>query len=133
MGDDQRGAADQQPREAALDARLCGDVDARRRLVEHEDAGLDDYRPRERNELALAAGESLAALADLRAQTVGQALEHLERVDGFGGGPHVVNARAGPRPADVVSHAAGDKNGSWLTSATWRARCEIELGEVDAV
>lgn len=71
VSDDQRGASGQQPRKAALDARLGGDVDARCGLVEHEDPGVDDNRPCERYELALAAGESLAALADLGAETVG--------------------------------------------------------------
>src|SRR5204862_3547814 len=109
VGDDQRGAPGQQPREAALNARLCGDVDARRGLVEHEDSGVDDYRPRERHELALAAGESLAALPYLRAETVGQALENLERVHGFGSSANVGGARAWPGPGDGVSHASGSQ------------------------
>src|SRR4051794_5658896 len=103
--DDQRRAPGQQASEAALNARLGGDVNARGSLVEHEYPRVDDYCSRERDELALAAGESLAALADFCIETVGQALEHLERVDGLGGGEHVVNAGARLGPGDVVSHA----------------------------
>src|SRR3954453_97991 len=134
VGDDQRGPPGQQPREAALDAGLRGDVDARRGLVEHEDAGVDDYRPRERHELTLAPGESLAALPDLRAETVGQTLENLERVDGFGGGANVGGPRAWPVPGGVVSHASGEQERLLSAQRDLAPHAsEVELGQVRAV
>jgi len=54
VGDDDRGAARQQPPHALLDPVLRVDVDVRGGLVEHEDARIGDQRPGEGDELALA-------------------------------------------------------------------------------
>src|SRR5947209_7836573 len=52
---------------------LCGGrVAGRQRIVEHDDARAGDERPRERDALALAAGEVHAALADQRVVAVRQ-------------------------------------------------------------
>jgi len=53
MGDDDRGPAGHELPERVLDEVLGLGVDARGRLVENEDLGLVDQRPREREQLAL--------------------------------------------------------------------------------
>ena len=70
VGDDDRGAAGQQPPQAVLDAALGVQVDVRGRLVEDEDARVGDERAGEGDELALAGGELHAALADLACRAV---------------------------------------------------------------
>ena len=72
--------------EAALGER----VDGGERIVEHDDARAGDERARERDALALAAGEVDAALADQRVVAVRQLVD--ERVDArrLARGEHVV-------------------------------------------
>ena len=64
--DDERRAALAQAPQAVLDHRLALAVEARRGLVEDEDARVGEDGPRDRDALALAAGELDAALADHR-------------------------------------------------------------------
>src|SRR5581483_8237556 len=52
MGDDQARTALEQYLEGLLDLLLGEAVDARRRLVEHQDLGIGDQRPREAEQLA---------------------------------------------------------------------------------
>ena len=67
----------------ALDEPPLGErVDGRERVVEHDDAGVRDQRPRERDALALAARQVDAALADQRVVAVGQLVR--EGVDAGG-------------------------------------------------
>src|SRR3954447_5550067 len=54
VGDDQRGAAAQEPVERALDQQLGRPVDVRGRLVEDQDPRVGEQRPRDRDQLALA-------------------------------------------------------------------------------
>ena len=53
MGDDERRPPGQQAAQAELDPPLGADVDARRRLVQDEDARVGQERPREGDELPL--------------------------------------------------------------------------------
>jgi hypothetical protein len=65
---------------------------------------------------------------------VGKAFEHVERLDGFGGGAHVMGARAGLGPGDVVGHAAGEQErllGYQRDLASHAS--EVEFGQVGAV
>ena len=91
VGDDDRGAAGEQPPQAGLDPALGVDVDVRGRLVEHEDARVGDQRARERDELALAGRELDAALADRRVVAV------LEPGDELVGADRARRPRAPPR------------------------------------
>jgi hypothetical protein len=54
VGDDDRGAAAQQPVERTLDENLRRAVDVRRRLVEDENARVGEEGARDRDQLALA-------------------------------------------------------------------------------
>ena len=54
VGDDERGAAVQEPPQRTLDLALGADVDRARRLVEDQDARIGEERAGERDQLALA-------------------------------------------------------------------------------
>ena len=64
--DHEGGAAGEQPPERLLDLALGADVDRRGRLVEDQDPGVGEQRPREGDELTLAEREPRPALAELR-------------------------------------------------------------------
>ena len=55
MGDHERGAAAAERAQAVLDLGLALRVETRRRLVEHQNAGIRQNRARDRDPLALAA------------------------------------------------------------------------------
>ena len=54
----------QQGVERGVDLLLDVDVDRARRVVEHEDRRIEQQRPRDRDALALPAGQRVAPLAD---------------------------------------------------------------------
>src|SRR5215218_5443239 len=67
VGDDDRGAAGEQPPQARLDPAFRVDVDVRGGLVEDEDPRVGDQGAREGHELALAGRQLRTALARRRA------------------------------------------------------------------
>jgi hypothetical protein len=70
VGHDHHGGGHRRLREPVEDLGLHAGVDRGRGVVEHEQAGAADQRPRERDPLPLAAGERGAPLADLRVVAV---------------------------------------------------------------
>ena len=80
MGDDQRGPAHHQAVERRLDERLALRVHRRQRLVQHEDGRVAQERARDRDALALAAGQPDRALAHARGVALRQAADELVRV-----------------------------------------------------
>jgi hypothetical protein len=88
VGDDERRPVAGELGEALLYRRLGLRVDRRGRLVEHQQSGFFEYRPRDDEPLALATGEPHAALADQRVVPVGEVLDEL------------VDLRAAGRPLD---------------------------------
>ena len=64
VGDDERRAAPHRLAQARADPRLGGRVDRGGRVVEDQDARVDEERAGDREALALAARERDAALAD---------------------------------------------------------------------
>ena len=82
VGDGDRGAALHQVVERLLDLLLGLGVDRRGGLVEDQDARVDQQRARDRDALALAAGQRLAALADQRVVAVRQAQDEVVRMRG---------------------------------------------------
>jgi hypothetical protein len=64
VGDDQGRPPDHQAIERGLDRRLVLGVDRRQRFVEQQDRRVAQQRARDREALALAAGEPHAAFAD---------------------------------------------------------------------
>ena len=76
VGDDERGAPDHQLGDRGRDLLLGRGVDARRRLVEHDEVGLAEPHPGEREQLGLSGGQSGTAGAE---RAVDAALdEHVE-------------------------------------------------------
>ena len=93
---DRRPARHQRP-ERVLNERLALGVERARGLVEDQDRRVLQDRARDRDALALSAGELDAALADERVVAVRQRLDELGRVRELGGASHlrVGGARAG--------------------------------------
>src|SRR2546425_4646184 len=75
--DRQRGAALLQRLERALDHEFARGIQRTRGLVEQQDRAVGEQRPRDRQALALAAGERHAALAERGVETLRQALDEL--------------------------------------------------------
>ena len=105
-----------QPVQAALDRRLDLRVQRAGRLVEQQDRRVLQHHPRDRDPLALAAGQLHAAFADMRVVAlatlgVGQSVDEVHRLGAFGGGAHLVLGRVGPAVHQVVAHRAVQQAG----------------------
>ncbi len=84
-------------------------VEVRVRLVEHDQEGIAVERARKRNALALAGGERLARLADLRLVAVRQAQDEIVDVGGLGGGQDRLRIGPGIEAADVLGDRAREQ------------------------
>ena len=80
VGDDDRRPAAHRLAQAVADLRLGRRVDRRGRVVEDQDARVDDERARDRDALALAARERDPALADHGVVALRQPLDELVRL-----------------------------------------------------
>src|SRR5215211_9378990 len=92
-----------------LDLPLGADVDARRRLVEEEDAGVGEKRAREGDQLALAERETPAALGHLGVVPVLELGDELVGADGARRGAHLLFARVRAAEQDVLADGAREK------------------------
>ena len=72
VGDHQRGAAGQGGVEGPLDGRLGLAVEVGGGLVQDDEAGALEQQPGDREALLLAAGETVAAVADDGLEALGQ-------------------------------------------------------------
>jgi hypothetical protein len=81
--------------ERFLDFLLGRRVDRRGRLVEDQDARVDEQRAGDRDALPFAAGERLAAFADQRVVAVRQAQDEFVGVRGARGGDDLGARRSG--------------------------------------
>ena len=134
VADDERRARVHQPAQRALDLGLGGGVDARCRVVEDQDARVLEQRARDRDALALPAGQRQPALADERVVAVGQARD--ERVDACLARRllDLVVARLGPRVGDVVAQRRGEQERVVGDQADLAAqRSEVDVAHVGAV
>ena len=104
VGDDDRRPAAHRLAQAVADLRLGRRVDRRGRVVEDQDSRVDDERARDRDALALAAGERDPALADHGVVALGQRLDELVRLGEPRGALDVVVGRVGPAERDVLAH-----------------------------
>ena len=75
-------------------------------LVEQDDRRVLDQRARDRDALALAAGQLQAVLADRRVVAVRERHDEVVRVGGLGGGDDLVLGRARLAERDVVADRA---------------------------
>ena len=108
-------------RSAVLDLLLGRGVDGRRRVVEHEDPRVGQQRARDRQPLALAAGQRQPALADARVVAVGQLGDEAGRLRALGG--RARPPRGSPPAARrrcCRATVAENRNGSSSTTAIAR-------------
>src|SRR2546421_2250669 len=108
MRDRERGAPLLQRLERALYHELACRVERARRLVEQQDRAVGEQRPRDRQALALAAGERYAALAERSIDTLRQPLDELEGESLLASSAHLFACRVRPPVAHVVEHAGGE-------------------------
>ena len=85
VGDEQGRAALKHSFDGTLDLVLGGAVDGARRVVQDQDARIRQQRARNSDALTLAARESHAALSHNCLITLGEALNKIVRLRGFGG------------------------------------------------
>src|SRR5438132_2778692 len=98
MGDHEGGAAPHHLVERELDEPLGRRVEGTGRLVENEDRRILEQRPRDRQALALAAGQRAAALSDRGAEALRMGFDEAERLCPFGRRAHLLDG--GARLAD---------------------------------
>ena len=111
LGRDEHGSPGDRRAEVLDEQALRLGVDGGHRIVEHEDARAGEERPRERDALALAAGEVDAAFADQRVVAVGQVVDEGRDSGGVAGGEHVVPVGVGPRGEQVVAQEHREEHG----------------------
>ena len=109
MGNDDQRPAGGDARNVGVDDRLAFGVEGARRLVEDEDARIDDQRPGDGQPLALPAGKVRRAFVDVGLVAARQPVDEL-----LGAGEprrphHVLEGRIGPRRGDVVADRAAEQ------------------------
>src|SRR5215218_5907985 len=111
LGDDEHGAAAvaHEPIERRLDGRLCLCVHRRGAVVQDQEPGIYEQRPRYGYALALAAGEADAPLADDGVIALRQRQDKVVCLGRAGGGFDLIACRVGPAVGDVVAHGAGEE------------------------
>ncbi len=107
--DDQRRASLAQLGDRLLHVTLGFRIQRRGRLVEQDDRRILDQRARDRDALALAAGQLHAMLADRRIVAGGKAEDEVVRMRGLGGGDDLRFAGAEPAERDVVADGAAEQ------------------------
>ena len=93
----------------ALDGCLRRRIQARRRLVEDDHRRIGERDARDADELALTGREPQTTRLHVRAETVRQRLEPVERADAAQRAADVVVRRVGMREADVLGDRAGEE------------------------
>jgi hypothetical protein len=81
MSDDERGASGKKTVEGFANLQLGFGVDAGSGFIEDEEAGVVGEGSREADELALADGESGAALVDARVYAFGESADKIAKAD----------------------------------------------------
>ena len=93
-------------RHVALHDRLALVVERAGGLVEDQDARVGEQRPRDRDALALAAGEARALLADHRVVALGQLADEVMGAGKLRSVDHRLDRRCRVGDRDVLAHAA---------------------------
>ena len=135
VGDHERRAPRHRLASASLISLLGRGVDRGGRVVEDQDARVGQQRARDRQALALAAGERQPALADARVVALGQALDELVRparaarpLDLLGASRRRARRRCSRRPWRE------NRNGSSPTTAiARRSEAQVDVAHVGAV
>ena len=103
VGDDQRRAALHQDLQPLVDLLLDLDVDRAGGVVEHQDRRVDQQRAGDRDPLALAARQRVAALADDGVVALRQRVDELVGAGGASRRPDLLERRVGAPVGDVVA------------------------------
>jgi hypothetical protein len=109
MGDDEGGAACQEPPEGDLDSALRADVHTRRCLVEDQDARIGEQGACEGDELTLAQGQPRSALGHLRLVPVLEGGDELVRADSLRGCNDLRLRCVGAPERDVLADGPGEE------------------------
>ena len=109
VGDDDRRPALHHLGQPLADAGLGGRVHRRGRVVEDEDPRVDEDRARDREPLALTAGERDAALADHGLVAVRQGLDELVRLGRARRLLDLLVGRVGRAEGDVLADGRGEE------------------------
>ena len=98
-------------------------IDAGGGLIEYQEAGVVRQGAGEADELLLAGGEAVAALANGLFETLGQGLDEVEQVDPFGCAASVAGRRCRSSPSRILlAMVPVNRCGSWRTTPKWRRR-----------
>ena len=112
MRDDDRGAPRQHSRQRLLDQGLALGILGRGGLIENQHRGVFEERARQRQALALTAGEIVTLLEQYRTQPSGQGVHEPQGVrGGEGGADFGVAGLAEIAVGDVLAHAGGEERG----------------------
>ena len=103
--DHQRGAVAHQFFQRGLHQRLALRVERRGGLVEQQERRVAQDRARDRDALALAAGQRHAALAELRLEAARQPVDEFAGVRQVGGALDLGIAGVGPAEPDIFARA----------------------------
>ena len=132
--DDKRSPVHHQFRQRILDEQLGLGVERRRGLVEHQNRGVLQQRPRNRQALPLAARQPLPALADHRVVSVRQRQDEFVGVRRPCRGRDLLDARIGRSVRDVAGNRVVEQHGVLRDNADLAAqRRELHAPDVDAV
>src|SRR5260370_32566693 len=121
------GAAVRDAPEIGVDAGLALGIERAGRLVEDQQLGIDQQRPRDRDPLALSAGKVARSLLDERVVAAPQALDEFLGARHAPGGGDLLEARRRAARGGVVPAGAGEQE--WALQDD--ARAPPEMIQVD--
>src|SRR5258706_10200853 len=104
-----RGATTQDGIERAVNRFFRSRVDGGRCVVENDDMGVGERRPRERDALTLPAGQRAATFSDAGCITVGQGCDEPVRLGCAGSGFYFFVRRVRTAKGDVVADRGGEE------------------------
>ena len=134
VGDDENRAPCGDLRHVLLDDPLAFIVERARRFVKDQDPRLAQECARNRNALALAAGQAAAAFADDRVVALGQLQDEVVSAGERSRSDHAVDRHAGLGKRDVVADRTVEQNVLLQHDAQLAAQPRaVHHGEIDAV
>src|SRR5579862_9302384 len=105
MGDQNGGAPLRDTDQSLRDGALIGLIESGGRLVKHQNLRVQEQRASQGDSLALARGESLAALRDDRIVAIGQRQDSVVNRGRARGASDLVVGSSGPPVSDVLSRS----------------------------
>ena len=106
---DQHGPAKRDALDVGIDQRLAFRIERAGGLIQDQDARIMDQRPRDRQTLALAAGQIGRTFLDPGLIAFGQTLDELLGAGQAGGAHRIAQGQAGAAGQDIVLDAAAEQ------------------------